>query len=254
MLTDHKGKVRESYAYDAFGVAYEGQFQRVNEYGYNGKRLDPAVGLYDYGFRDYKPMLGRFTTLDPIRDSFNWYVYCNNDPINFTNPLGLLPETPGTGTATEPEPQIDLPEGILGQNDPALANIPSMPESGCNFRSCQAVAETHVGEALTAEQITESVEDLQESGALGEDMAVNNPDAVINDAFDRLGQPDVTATVGWGGGDSEPDATIIWGTTPNDNSHAQLGDSGGNEIWDPYDPDIDVDVTNINDVFIHGGN
>ena len=89
MLTDYKGKVKESYAYDAFGVAYEGDFQRVNEYGYNGKRYDPAVALYDYGFRDLKPQLGRFITLDPIKDSFNWYVYVNNDPINFIDPLGL---------------------------------------------------------------------------------------------------------------------------------------------------------------------
>ena len=92
MLTDHKGKVRETYSYDAFGTAYEGQFQRVNEYGYNGKRLDPAAGLYDYGFRDYKPMLGRFTTLDPIRDSHNWYVYVNNDPVNFIDLWGLCGE------------------------------------------------------------------------------------------------------------------------------------------------------------------
>ncbi len=92
MLTDHKGKVKESYAYDAFGVAYEGQFNRVNEIGYNGKRYDPAVALYDYGFRDYKPQIGRFTTLDPIRSGSNWYVYVNNDPVNFIDLLGLWEE------------------------------------------------------------------------------------------------------------------------------------------------------------------
>ena len=92
MLTDHKGKVKESYAYDAFGVAYEGHFNRVNEIGYNGKRFDPAVALYDYGFRDYKPQVGRFTTLDPIRSGHNFYVYVNNDPVNFIDTLGLWEE------------------------------------------------------------------------------------------------------------------------------------------------------------------
>jgi hypothetical protein len=24
-------------------------------FGFNGKKFDPKVGLYDYGFRDYKP-------------------------------------------------------------------------------------------------------------------------------------------------------------------------------------------------------
>ena len=211
----------------------------------------------------------RFTTIDPIRSSNNWYVYVGNNPINRIDPWGLTAEEIGgipygsqewaaglgsAGVTPSPTSSItNLPEGLLGQNDPALAGIPSMAELGCNFRSIQAVAEVDTDQALTAEQIINSVETLQASGALSEDMTVNNPDAVINDAFDRLGQPDTTATVGWGGGDSDPDATIIWGTTPNDNSHAQLGDSEGNEIWDPYNPNIDVDVTNINDVFIHGG-
>ena len=98
MLTDHQGKVRKTYSYDAFGTAYEGHFQRVNEYGYNGKRFDPAVALYDYGFRDYKPVLGRFTTLDPIRHGHNWYAFAANDPVNKIDVLGLCTaEAGGTG-------------------------------------------------------------------------------------------------------------------------------------------------------------
>ena len=64
-------------------------YQEEKQFADNGKRFDPAVGLYDYGFRDYTPVLGRWTTLDPVRDGTNWYAYVNNDPINFVDPLGL---------------------------------------------------------------------------------------------------------------------------------------------------------------------
>ena len=73
MLTDGRGKVEQAYGYDAFGNPYEGGPRRggdehgVDGYLYNGKRYDAAVGLYDYGFRDYNPQLGRWTTPDPIK-------------------------------------------------------------------------------------------------------------------------------------------------------------------------------------------
>jgi RHS repeat-associated protein len=103
ILVDTKGHVKGRFTYDALGAAYEGHFQRVNEYGYNGKRFDPAVALYDYGRRDYKPVLGRFTTLDPIRDRHNWYAFAANDPVNKIDVLGLCTAgVGGTGVPTEP--------------------------------------------------------------------------------------------------------------------------------------------------------
>lgn len=31
--------------------------------------------------------------MDPIREGWNWYVYCGNDPVNFTDPWGLIAES-----------------------------------------------------------------------------------------------------------------------------------------------------------------
>jgi|GEM_PF-5757999 RHS repeat-associated protein len=90
MLTDRYGKVRERYEYDAFGSLYEGAFARLNAVGYTGKHNDTKSGRYDYGFLEYSPSLGRFTTKDPIKDGANWYAYCGNEPVNFTDPAGLL--------------------------------------------------------------------------------------------------------------------------------------------------------------------
>jgi RHS repeat-associated protein len=57
--------------------------------GYTGKPYDAVTGLYDYGYRDYKAEVARFTSIDPIRDGSNWYAYVNNDPVNWVDPWGL---------------------------------------------------------------------------------------------------------------------------------------------------------------------
>jgi RHS repeat-associated protein len=57
--------------------------------GYTGKPYDAATGMYNYGYRDYKPQAARFTTVDPIRDGNNWYAYVNNDPVNWVDLWGL---------------------------------------------------------------------------------------------------------------------------------------------------------------------
>jgi RHS repeat-associated protein len=90
MLSDEHGKVTEDYTYDAFGLALDGSLSGDNSLGYTGQRLDPVTGLYDYGYRDYSPQVGRWTTVDPIKAGENWYAYVNNDPINYIDPYGLL--------------------------------------------------------------------------------------------------------------------------------------------------------------------
>lgn len=57
--------------------------------GFNGKQFDFIDGTYNYGFRNYSPSLSRFVTEDPIQDGRNWYAYCNGDPVNNIDLLGL---------------------------------------------------------------------------------------------------------------------------------------------------------------------
>jgi RHS repeat-associated protein len=66
-----------------------GDPEAASLWGYAGKRYDPATGSYDYGFRDYAPSQGGFTSVDPIRDGANWYGYCDADPVNFVDLWGL---------------------------------------------------------------------------------------------------------------------------------------------------------------------
>ena len=83
------GQLEDSYGYDVFGSPLEANIE-TDRRRYVGKPFDPLTGLYNYGYRDYRPELGRFTTVDPIRDGMNWYVYTGNDPVNFIDPDGLL--------------------------------------------------------------------------------------------------------------------------------------------------------------------
>jgi uncharacterized protein RhaS with RHS repeats len=41
-----------------------------------------------FNARYYDPTTGRFLTEDPSRKGVNWYAYCENDPINRTDPTG----------------------------------------------------------------------------------------------------------------------------------------------------------------------
>ena len=99
-ITDLLGSVRTStdtcsyqldnYTYDAFGSLIQGEFSGQSDYGYLSKQYDPTTNLYNYGYRDYNPLAARFTTTDPIRDSQNWFTYCNGDPVNFVDLWGLF--------------------------------------------------------------------------------------------------------------------------------------------------------------------
>ena len=87
------GEDRRHVYYDAFGQVLSRNASIVTPaHLYNGKPRDPMTGLVNYGFRDYNPRQGRFTTVDPIRDGTNWYGYVTNDPLNLIDRYGLETE------------------------------------------------------------------------------------------------------------------------------------------------------------------
>ena len=65
----------------------------TGSFRYTGQRIDPETnGLYYYRARMYSPTLGRFLQVDPIgtRGGVNLYGYVSNDPLNATDPDGLI--------------------------------------------------------------------------------------------------------------------------------------------------------------------
>jgi RHS repeat-associated protein len=101
LQTDASGNIAEQYEYDAFGYPY---FYDANGYniGYSpwgnrflftGREWLKDLKLYDYRNRMYQPELGRFMQPDPKEfgaGDYNLYRYCHNDPVNKSDPMGLL--------------------------------------------------------------------------------------------------------------------------------------------------------------------
>ena len=86
------GWYNNRYAYDAFGnYSEETDSPKKNPFRYCGEYTDDETGLVYLRNRYYDPAIGRFITEDPVKDRLNWYAYCGNNPINFTDSWGLDP-------------------------------------------------------------------------------------------------------------------------------------------------------------------
>jgi len=93
-ITDMTGEMVNKYAYDAFGKALSQTGAIPNPFKYIGRFgvMDEGNGLMYMRARYYDPEIGRFINKDPIGLSggINLFTYAGNNPINFTDPQGLL--------------------------------------------------------------------------------------------------------------------------------------------------------------------
>ena len=90
--TDSVEQINHYYPYGALigDISTNQNFQNDR---YSGKELDRKFGLdrYDFEARQQDPLLGRFTSIDPMAEkyySISPYAYCAGDPINIVDPTG----------------------------------------------------------------------------------------------------------------------------------------------------------------------
>jgi len=101
VIVDHTGAVKQITDYYAFGMEMnQGNALNAasNLYKYNGKELQPELGLeqYDYGARFYDAEIGRWNAVDRMADvysSYTPYNYVVNNPLLFIDPNGMWVST-----------------------------------------------------------------------------------------------------------------------------------------------------------------
>ncbi len=93
------GKAMETIAYDAWGRVTADTGPSTLPIGFAGGLRDPDTSLVRFGARDYDTTAGRWTGPDPIlyaAGDTNLYRYAGGDPVNATDPSGLMPWLPPT--------------------------------------------------------------------------------------------------------------------------------------------------------------
>ena len=95
-VIDNTGAVVEQNDYYPFGVRHDVLTQINNRYKFSGKEIQTmAHGSFDYldfGARMYDPVLGRWSSVDPLAEKYygiSSYAYCVNNPVRFIDPNGM---------------------------------------------------------------------------------------------------------------------------------------------------------------------
>lgn len=95
------GSISQRMDYTVLGEVTNNTNPSLQPFGFAGGIYDPDTQLVRFGARDYDPRSGgRWTTKDPIRfmgGDVNLYGYVLNDPVNITDPSGLIHPAVATG-------------------------------------------------------------------------------------------------------------------------------------------------------------
>lgn len=99
-VIDFRGKICQVINYYPFGTPFSDQSTTLQAdfqpYKYNGKEFDMMHGLntYDYGARQYNPIVPTWDRIDPLCENFGYmspYNYCLDNPVNTTDQDGEDP-------------------------------------------------------------------------------------------------------------------------------------------------------------------
>ncbi|HVS89750.1 MAG TPA: RHS repeat-associated core domain-containing protein [Candidatus Acidoferrum sp.] len=92
-LSNSAGALANTYTYDSYGKQTASTGTLTNPFRYTAREFDTETSLYFYRARYYDSASGRFLSEDPLRffaGGVNFYAYVDQNPVNLTDPRGLL--------------------------------------------------------------------------------------------------------------------------------------------------------------------
>lgn len=115
-LTQKTARVLQENSYYPFGMVMPNVDINYlsgdkNNYLYNGKEFQEALGQLDYGARFYDPAIGRWSVNDPLGEMYydqSGYSYGMNNPIRYTDPTGMTARDTVWGNVFDPDDHYDV--------------------------------------------------------------------------------------------------------------------------------------------------
>ena len=91
---DVNGNLTSSPKYDVYGLVRANPGTASSAMGFVGglgHLSEAGTGLIYMRARYYDPAPGRFVSQDPSKNGLNWFIYCNNNPVCFSDNTGKAP-------------------------------------------------------------------------------------------------------------------------------------------------------------------
>jgi RHS repeat-associated protein len=148
-LTDSSGNVRARYAYDPFGRRSKLAGDLDADFGFTGLFWANEASLWMARFRSYDPQLARWLSRDPLgnaeqKEGPNLFTYVQNNPVNYTDPLGLAIKVNFTNPG--------MPKGCCTMAKLALDSLNKV---------CQDALDTQVKRCALAVKYTPNISDQE---------------------------------------------------------------------------------------------